>query len=268
MNTRRSRVRSVALSVGGSDSSGGAGVQADAKVFSMAGLHAATALTCITAQRPGRVSGVHPVPPELVESQIEAAAASGVSVVKTGMLFSKPIIAAVERALHRLGAPVVVDPVMVAAGGDPLLRPDALAAMRARIVPLAAIVTPNLHEATLLLERPIGPDDDLADVARDLAVRYGRAFLLKGGHRPGRRIENVFHDGRRARRFVSRRVAGVFDHGAGCLLAAAVGAALALGAAPAEAAAVGVRAAEAAFAGARRVGRLRLPDLLAAWPPP
>lgn len=261
--------RRVALAIGGSDSSGGAGITADLRVFTLAGLHGAVALTCVTAQRPGTVTGIHPVPSKMVAAQLNAvAAAAPVSVVKTGMLFSEAIIAAVADAIRRHGwRRVVVDPVMVAAGGDPLLQPRALRAMREQAVPLATVVTPNLHEAALLLGRPIQPADDLLDAARDLARRFGVAVLLKGGHRGGERIENVYADGRTAWRSLTPRVAGVCDHGAGCLLAALLAAHLAHGRSPSAAARAALRGTFAAFRGARAFGSVRLADAHRGWRP-
>ncbi len=257
----------VAVSVGGSDSSGGAGVTADLRVFTLAGLHGAVVLTCVTAQRPGAVTAIHAVPAKVVAAQMDAiAAAAPVAVVKTGMLFSEAIIATVARAIreHRWRR-IVVDPVMVTAGGDPLLQPRALRAMREDIVPLATVITPNLYEAALLLGRPIGPDDDLLQAARELAQRYRVAVLLKGGHRGGRRIENAYVDRRSAWRSFTPRVPGVSDHGAGCLLAASLAAHLALGRAPSAAARAALRATAAAFSRARAVGPLRLADPHRGW---
>ncbi len=261
------RLRGVALAIGGSDSSGGAGITADLRVFTLAGLHSAVALTCVTAQRPGAVFGIHPVPPKLVAAQLDAvASAAPVAVVKTGMLFSEAIIAAVAEAIqrHRWRC-VVVDPVMVAAGGDPLLRPRALRAMREQIVPLSTVMTPNLHEAALLVGHPINPADDLLDAARELARRFRTAVLLKGGHRGGECIENAYADGRVAWRSFTPRVVGVSDHGAGCLLGALLAAHLARGRPPSAAARAAVRGTFAAFRGARAVGPVRLADAHRGW---
>lgn len=257
----------VALAIGGSDSSGGAGVAVDLRVFALAGLHSAVALTCVTAQRPGAVLGIHPVPPQKVKAQLDAvAAATMVAVVKTGMLFSKAIIEVVSHAIRRHHwRRVVVDPVMVAASGDPLLQPPALKSMRDEIVPLATVVTPNLYEAALLLGRPVTADDDLLDVARELARQYHTAMLLKGGHRAGDRIENVYADGRRVWRSVIRRATDVSDHGAGCLLAALLAAHLALGRTPLGAARAAVNGTSAAFHRAYAVGQIRLANAHRAW---
>ncbi|MCX7818460.1 MAG: bifunctional hydroxymethylpyrimidine kinase/phosphomethylpyrimidine kinase [Kiritimatiellae bacterium] len=264
---RGSRRWPIALTIGGTDSSGGAGVTADVGVFALAGLHGAVALTCVTAQRPGKVTAVQPLPVRLIRAQLDAVAATGpVAVVKTGMLFAERIIEAVALAVrqHRWQR-LVVDPVMVAAGGDPLLQPRAVRAMRERIVPLATIITPNLYEAALLLERPIGPNDDLVLAARELARRFRTAVLLKGGHRGGMQIENAYADGHTAWRLITRRAHGVSDHGAGCLVAALVTAHLAHGRSPSQAARAAIRGAAAAFNAARRVGHWRLADPALAW---
>lgn len=257
----------VALSIAGSDSGGGAGIQADLRAFSALGVFGATALTCVTAQNPGGVSAVGAIDPDLVAAQIDAVAdAFPVAAAKTGMLFSAAIMDAVAGALVRRRIPsVVVDPVMVAASGAPLLAPDGLAAMTGRIVPLARVVTPNLDEAALLLGRPVGAADDLRDVARDLARRLGVAAIVKGGHRPGARIANVLCDGASVEVFEASRAEGPSPHGAGCTFSAAIAAGLARGLPLAAAAREAVAYVETAFRGARNAGAHRLLDPFAAW---
>ena len=257
----------VALSIAGSDSGGGAGIQADLRVFSALGVFGTTALTCVTAQNPGGVAAVGAIAPDLVAAQIDAVAdAFPVAAAKTGMLFSAAIMDAVAGAMVRRGIPcVVVDPVMVAASGAPLLAPDGLAAMIGRIIPLACAVTPNLDEAGLLLGRPVGAEADLRDVARDLARRLGVAVVLKGGHRPGARIANVLCDGAAVEVFEASRAEGPSPHGAGCTFSAAIAAGLAWGLPLAAAVREAVAYVETAFRGARSAGAHRLLDPFAGW---
>lgn len=257
----------VALSIAGSDSGGGAGIQADLRAFSALGVFGTTALTCVTAQNPGGVAAVGAIAPDLVAAQIDAVSdAFPVAATKTGMLFSAAIIDAVAATLARRSLPsVVVDPVMVAASGDPLLAPDGLAAMAGRIIPLARVVTPNLDEAGLLLGRAVAADDDLRDVARDLARRLGVAVVVKGGHRPGSRIANVLCDGGDLSVFESARAEDANPHGAGCTFSAAVAAGLARGLPLAGAVGESVAFVGAAFRGARRAGSHRLLDPFAGW---
>lgn len=249
----------AALTIAGSDSGGGAGIQADLKTFSAFRVFGASAVTCVTAQNPDGVTGVEAVSPRLVEAQIRAVCAGfPVAAAKTGMLYSAGIVRAVVRAVEREGIRrLVADPVMVAASGARLLRDDALAALRDGLLPLARVITPNLPEAAILLGRTPACVADLPDAARDLAARFGTACLLKGGHLDGPEIDDVLCDAGRVRVFRHRRVAGAATHGAGCSFSAAVAAGLAHGGPLADA----VRAAQAyvrhALAAALAVGRQR-----------
>lgn len=222
----------VALTVAGSDSGAGAGIQADLLTFSNHGVFGTTAITCLTAQNPGAVSGVHAAPAEFVREQIEAVCSFfPVKAAKTGMLFDAGIVAEVAAAFtrrHRIS--LVVDPVMVATSGAVLLREDAIAALTQALFPLAMVITPNLDETAVLLgARPAG-FDELRDAASTLSRRYGTSVLLKGGHLPGNELIDVLAQPRgRMISYRSRRIGGVDTHGSGCTLSAAITANLATG---------------------------------------
>ena len=232
----------VALSIAGSDSGGGAGVQADLLTFAANGVFGTTAITCLTAQNPDGVSGVAAIEPEFVAEQArQVFRFFDVRAVKTGMLFNAPIIAAVAALLGaRRGLPVVVDPVMVATSGATLLQPDAVAAVCERLLPLAALVTPNLDEAAVLLGRRPGDEAAMRAGALELARRFGVPFLLKGGHLGGTRLVDVLArpDGG-TERWSGERIEGVDTHGSGCTLSSAIAAQLALGRPLLEAVAAG-----------------------------
>ena len=232
----------VALSIAGSDSGGGAGVQADLLTFAAHGVFGTTAITCLTAQNPGGVSGVTAVEPEFVAEQArQVFRFFRVRAVKTGMLFNAPIIAAVAAVLaEQGGVPVVVDPVMVATSGARLLQAEAVAAVCERLLPRAALVTPNLDEAAVLLGRPPADECAMRAGALELARRFGVPFLLKGGHLGGDELVDVLAtpDGR-TERWAGVRIEGVDTHGSGCTLSSAIAAHLALGRPLAEAVAAG-----------------------------
>jgi hydroxymethylpyrimidine/phosphomethylpyrimidine kinase len=228
----RSRNLPVALSVAGSDSGAGAGVQADLLTFAALGVFGTTAITCLTAQNPENVSGVHEVPAAFVREQMQQVADFfPLRAMKTGMLFSAPIIRAVAAFLRehpRLR--VVVDPVMVATSGAVLLRPDAIDAMKRALFPRASLVTPNLDEAGVLLGRKLATAADAIEAARALAERFDVPFLVKGGHLAGDAIVDVLaRPGAAPRVFRARRIRGVDTHGSGCTLSAAIAALLARG---------------------------------------
>ncbi|MBP7275749.1 MAG: bifunctional hydroxymethylpyrimidine kinase/phosphomethylpyrimidine kinase [Kiritimatiellae bacterium] len=221
----------VALTIAGSDSGGGAGIQADLKVFETLGVMGATAITCVTAQNPAGVRAVEALSAATVRAQIEAVLeAFPVAAAKTGMLFSREIIDAVADAwpASRKTA-LVVDPVMVAVRGDRLLREDAEAALLHRMIPGCAVCTPNLHEAEILWGRKIPDVDDLRRAAHDLTERYGAPFLVKGGHLETPMLVDVLFDGRAERIFERPRIADAHTHGAGCSFSAALTAGLAKG---------------------------------------
>jgi hydroxymethylpyrimidine kinase/phosphomethylpyrimidine kinase len=221
---------SCALTIAGSDSGGGAGIQADLKTFAALGVHGVSAITCITAQNPREVRSIQPIDPGIVRDQIEAVFAElPPAAAKTGMLFSAEIIHAVCDVLEDAGVPVVVDPVMISTSGARLLRDDAVEALGDRLLPLAELMTPNLPEAEFLLGRTIRTLDELRTAARDFHAHYGCAALLKGGHLPGAQAIDFFYDGESELMLESERIRGVSTHGTGCTYSAAITAYRALG---------------------------------------
>jgi hydroxymethylpyrimidine/phosphomethylpyrimidine kinase len=250
--------RPVVLTIAGSDSGGGAGIQADLKTFEAHGVHGASVVTTITAQNPGGVTGVQPIAPAMVALQIKAVL-DGLDpkAAKTGMLYSAAIIDAVATALARSrDLRLVVDPVMVATSGAVLLKPNALRAMKRRLFPRATLLTPNLDEAALLLGRRLATLDDLRVAARDLHAEHRVAVLMKGGHLRGmRQAVDLFYDGRSERLLASRFLRGVSTHGTGCTYAAAIAANLGRGRTLIEAIVEAKRYIAGAIAGTVRIGR-------------
>ena len=219
-----------ALTIAGSDSGGGAGIQADLKTFAAHGVHGLSALAALTAQNTRAVTAVHVPPVGFLREQIDACFDDfTIGAVKLGMLGNAAVIHAVADALeHHRPPAIVLDPVMVASSGARLLEEDALDALRGRLLPLASVITPNIPEAELLLDAGIA-DDDAADAALVQLLALGaRAVLLKGGHLPGREVVDRLHDGRRTHAFTHARMR-VEGHGTGCTLASAVAANLGLG---------------------------------------
>ena len=224
------RSKPVALTVAGSDNSAGAGIQADLKTFSHFGCYGLTAVTCVVAEVPGKVSAIQAMKPALVASQIALSfEAFPVAVAKTGMLFSRAIIEAVADQFSERRMPLVIDPVMVASSGDPLLRKSAIAAYRQLLFPLAALVTPNLDELKILSGREIRSISEMRDAGRALVERYGCAFLLKGGHLRGKSAIDILATTGGFEEFSAPFVRGVDPHGTGCTYSAAVTANLAAG---------------------------------------
>jgi len=221
----------VALTVAGSDSGGGAGIQADLKTFAALGVHGTSALTAITAQNTLGVAEIMELPPALVAAQIEAVMLDiGAQAAKTGMLSSAAIIEVVANSVARFHIRnLVVDPVMVAKGGARLLRDDAVDTLRRRLLPLAAVVTPNLPEAEVLLGRPIRTLDDRRQAARDLVALGARAAVVKGGHTQEEHAIDHFFDGKELVELRSPRIATTNTHGSGCVFSAAIAADLAKG---------------------------------------
>ena len=222
--------RPVALSIAGSDSGGGAGIQADLRAFSKLGAFGTTAITAVTAQSLAGVRAVAGIPPDVVEAQI-AAVLEGFAVraIKTGMLWSADIVDRVAAAVARSAIPTVVDPVMVATSGARLLQEDAITAYRERLIPRCTLLTPNLDEAAVLLDRAAIAPDHMDEAARALGSRFGCAVLLKGGHLDGDPIDVLWH-AQQWTRWQHGRVHGVNTHGSGCMLSAAIAAHLAHGA--------------------------------------
>lgn len=224
-----------ALTIAGSDSGGGAGLQADLKTFSALGVYGASVVTAVTAQNTLGVTGVLEVPLELIAAQIDAVATDiGFDATKTGMLASAAIVELVARKVVEHGlSPLVVDPVMVATSGDRLLREDAVAALREKLIPLATVVTPNLPEAEVLVGHPVESVEARRDAAKAIVALGARAVLIKGGHGSGPAVD-LYYDGE----FVelhADRIATTNTHGTGCTLASAIAAGLARGNSPLDA---------------------------------
>jgi hydroxymethylpyrimidine/phosphomethylpyrimidine kinase len=222
----------VALTIAGSDSSGGAGIQADLKSFAALSVYGASAITALTAQNTRGVSAVHPVPPEFVTAQLEAVFADlAVGAVKTGMLGGRATIDAIAAAFKHWSPPlVVIDPVMVATSGDRLLPADAVDALRTKLIPLAAIITPNLPEAAVLLSEPLAASDAAIESQGRRLLSLGCAHvLIKGGHGHGSESIDYLITADRTLPLASPRLATQNTHGTGCSLSAAIAAGLAKG---------------------------------------
>ena len=221
----------VALTIAGSDCSAGAGIQADLKTFQHFHVHGLTAITCVVSETAKIVRAVHPVPVDLVIDQISLLLESfPVAAVKTGMLFSAAHVQAVAAILkpHR-HLQLIVDPVMIASTGASLLEPEAIAAYRELLLPLARVITPNLPEAEALLGEPIPDESSMESAARKLSGLFGTAVLLKGGHLPGPDCLDLLVDEGEAFRFTTPRIPVAGSHGTGCSLSAAIAASLAHG---------------------------------------
>jgi hydroxymethylpyrimidine/phosphomethylpyrimidine kinase len=222
----------IALTIAGSDSSGGAGIQGDLKTFAALRVYGASVITALTAQNTRGVQGIHDVPPDFVTAQLDAVFSDlDVRAIKIGMLSQPATIRAVAEGLRRYAGdlPVVLDPVMVATSGDRLLSEEAVAALRDELMPLATLITPNLPEAAALLgEAAAQSENEAVAQARKILAAGARAVLIKGGHAEG--DESVDHlvvaDGT-LRRFAAPRVVSTNSHGTGCTLSAAVAAGLA-----------------------------------------
>jgi hydroxymethylpyrimidine/phosphomethylpyrimidine kinase len=245
------------LTIAGSDSGGGAGIQADLKTFSALGVYGASVITALTAQNTRAVSAIHDVPPAFVRAQLDAVFDDiEFAAVKIGMLSRLEIIDAVADRLHRHGARnIVLDPVMVAKSGDRLLRADAVAALKQRLLPLATVITPNLPEAAVLLE--VKEARDLAGMiesAARLRELGPQAVLLKGGHLDqGAESVDVLDDGREPLTLAAPRIATANTHGTGCTLSSAIAALLARGLSLHEAARAAKAYVTAALRGANRL---------------
>jgi hydroxymethylpyrimidine/phosphomethylpyrimidine kinase len=222
----------VALTIAGSDSSAGAGAQADLKTFTALGVYGLTAITCIVAETPGKVSRIQPADPEIVREQIELLLKNfPIAAIKTGLLCNAEIVAQVVRSLGKVKRRrLVVDPVMIATSGRVLLEPEAIQIYQRDLFPLATLITPNLDEATGLLGHPIRDLAAMHRAARTLATKYGTAVLLKGGHLRGRRAIDVFSSGDRTTQYSAAFLPRVKTHGTGCTYSAAIAAELAKGA--------------------------------------
>jgi hydroxymethylpyrimidine/phosphomethylpyrimidine kinase len=221
------------LTIAGSDSGGGAGIQADLKTFAALGCYGMSAVTALTAQNTVGVSGIHPVPPEFAAAQISAVLEDiGADAIKIGMLYSAELVRVVAEQLRKFNARnIVLDPVMVAQSGDRLLRDDAVGAMTEHLMPLADVVTPNLPEAEVLLGRGIRSAEELRQAARDLGRFGSRSVLVKGGHREEADSSDLLYMCREDRfvTLTAERVGSRNTHGTGCTLSSAIAARLAGG---------------------------------------
>ncbi|MCX6554424.1 MAG: bifunctional hydroxymethylpyrimidine kinase/phosphomethylpyrimidine kinase [Candidatus Aminicenantes bacterium] len=220
----------AALTVAGSDSGGGAGIQADIKTFSACGVYGASVITAVTAQNLERVSAIQAIAPQVVEAQLRAVLEGyPVKAIKTGMLFNRDIIEVVADVLEEYAyIPLVVDPVFAATSGSRLIKPRAIHALSERLLPLAALVTPNLPEAEFLCGRELHALEDLREAGQELYEIFKVPFLMKGGHLPGRAVD-LLVDGRGVKTYATDLVHGVNSHGSGCTFSAAVTAYLARG---------------------------------------
>ena len=229
-----SRMRRIprALTIAGSDSGGGAGIQADLKTFAALGVHGMSALTSITAQNTVTVTAIQDVDPAIVRAQIEAVVKDiGVDAAKTGMLHTSEIIEVVAEEIEKYGLPVVVDPVMIAKSGAALLKPEATEALVRRLLPLATVVTPNAMEAEVLSGMKIGSIEDGKRAAEKIVTFGPKATVVKGGHilqMEGKAVDILLHEGEftllEAERYEVKT-----DHGTGCSFASAIAAELAKG---------------------------------------
>ena len=219
-----------AMTIAGSDSGGGAGIQADLKTFAALGVYGTSVLAAVTAQNTIGVTAVHEIPTEVIDAQIDAVFTDiGVGAVKTGMLASGSIIECVASQLRRRAVPwLVVDPVMVAKSGDPLLQVNATETLRTRLVPLASVITPNIPEAETLTGMKIVSDTEIRQAAKKLVALGAKAVVIKGGHREGAATD-LYYDGSRFQEFSADRIDTLNTHGTGCTFASAIAAGLARG---------------------------------------
>jgi len=223
------KVIPIALTIAGSDSGGGAGIQADLKTFAAMGVHGTSAITSITAQNTHEVRAIHDVPPEIVAAQIEAVADDlGVDAAKTGMLSNKYIIKAVAKTADQYGFPLVVDPVMIAKSGAKLLQDDAIESLIKELIPRAWVVTPNRSEAERITGMKIRSLNDAREVARLIVEEYGaKAAVVKGGHMEGEYSIDILYYNGRFYEYRSKRIMKDTTHGTGCSFSAAIAAGLA-----------------------------------------
>ena len=222
--------RGRVLVIAGSDSGGGAGIQADIKTITMLGGYAATAIAAVTVQNTLGVTGVHPIPLQVIEAQARAVLDDiGADAIKTGMLGDAAVVELAARLIEEAGVPAVVDPVMVAKGGQALLEASAVAAVRERLIPVAALLTPNAPEAEALTGLAVETTDDLRRAGARLLDLGAQAVLMKGGHVPGDRVVDVLMTRFDETRFETGRIDTRHTHGTGCTLASACAAGLARG---------------------------------------
>ena len=252
----------VALTIAGSDSGGGAGIQADLKTFAALGVHGASAIACLTAQNPRRVLGIEPCSPGMLRRQIEAVFEElPPAAVKTGMLFSAENVRVVADFFRNSkfkiqNSKLVIDPVMVSSSGAKLLEPRAVKILKEQLLPLATLATPNLSEAEILSGRKISSVEAMREAAREIHSRFGCAALVKGGHLRGvSEAVDIFFDGRTELLLTAPFVKGIRTHGTGCVYSAAICAALARGHSLPQAVQIGKKFVTRAIAESYRVGR-------------
>jgi len=246
----------IALTIAGSDSGGGAGIQADLKTFSALGVYGASVITALTAQNTKGVSAIHDAPPEFIGAQIDAVFSDlDVGAVKIGMVSQGAAIEAIAHGLARWRqTKVVLDPVMIAASGDRLLAPDAIDVLKRALIPRALVITPNLLEAAALLDAPVARDEaEMQEQAERLLALGSRAVLIKGGHGSGAESVDLLLEGGETIRLAAARIATRNTHGTGCTLSSALAAGLAKGLELAAAARAAKSYVSAAIAAADRI---------------
>jgi hydroxymethylpyrimidine/phosphomethylpyrimidine kinase len=251
----------VALTIAGSDSGGGAGIQADLKTFAALGVHGASAIACLTAQNPVRVLGIAVCPPKMLRQQIQAVFEElPPRAVKTGMLFSAENVRSVAEffrnsKLKIKNSKLIVDPVLISTSGAILLEPKAVKILKEKLLPLATLVTPNLSEAEILSGQKISSVDEMREAARKIHSQFGCAVLVKGGHlKNAREAADIFFDGKTELLLSAPFVKGVRTHGTGCTYSAAICAALALGHDLPQAVQIGKQFVTAAISESYRIG--------------
>jgi hydroxymethylpyrimidine/phosphomethylpyrimidine kinase len=249
-------VTPIAVTIAGSDSGGGAGIQADLKTFSALGVYGASVITALTAQNTKGVTAIHDVPPDFVTAQIDAVFSDlAVSAVKIGMVSQSPVIEAIAAGLERWRQrKVVFDPVMIAASGDRLLAPDAIDTLKRVLIPRALVITPNLPEAAALLDAPIASTEtQMREQAERLLALGAKAVLIKGGHGSGPESVDLLVEPTASTRLAADRVATKNTHGTGCTLSSAIAAGLAKGLDLAAATSAAKAYVTAAIAAAERI---------------
>jgi hydroxymethylpyrimidine/phosphomethylpyrimidine kinase len=247
----------VALTIAGSDSGGGAGIQADLKTFAALGVHGASAIACLTAQNPRRVLGVEPCPPKMLRQQIEAVFEElNPAAAKTGMLFSAENVCVVAKFFENQKCPLIVDPLMISTSGVKLLEAAAIKVLKKKLLPLATLVTPNLDETEILIGNKPASVDEMREAAREIHSRFGCAALIKGGHLTNaREAIDIFFGGKTELLLSAPFVKGVRTHGTGCTYSAAICAALALGHDLPRAVEIGKNFITSAIVGSYRIGK-------------
>jgi hydroxymethylpyrimidine kinase/phosphomethylpyrimidine kinase len=247
----------VALTIAGSDSGGGAGIQADLKTFAALSVHGASAIACLTAQNPRRVLAVEPCSPKMLLQQIEAVFEElNPRAAKTGMLYSTKNVSVVAEFFKGKKCPLVVDPVFISTSGGKLLEPAAEKILTEKLLPLSALVTPNLSEAEILSGQKIASVEEMRAAAKKIHSRFGCAVLVKGGHlKNSREATDIFFDGKTELLLSAPFIKGVRTHGTGCTYSAAICAALALGNDLPQAVQIGKQFVTSAISNSYKIGK-------------